>query len=845
MRGTIFWVSIILAATSVQAAADTLRPDQELYLQGANAFDSGEYTTAVSSFQRLLKDHPGSALVCPSHYALAETFYSIQRYAQALQQLNRISAACARQVGRGKVLFRKAWALYRLDRQDQAGGVFNQAAASTGLDTNEQLFALVMAGDIAAESGRYKEAISHYTRVIKGSPPIALACQVQTKIGKAHLKGKNYAGARQAFSTVLQLDPRSEFADDAIYGRAWAMRSAKHYQQAKKNWTHLLSNYAISPLVPEARFRLGEENYRMGNYIDAMLAFDSVPPASDFADDALYWTAWAFYRRGEYSRAAYTFDLARTKFPRSNLNIDARFRAAESHRDAGEYELAIIGYRALVELGPTPEYFIQSLYGMAQSAAMSGDQSAAERYRTELLATRKAGDYAPRVFFDLGVAAYNRKQYAVAIREFESLIERYPRYPLVDEALYELGLSYMREEMYKDAKDALRRCVRHAPEGDAGKNAAYQLGWALFRAGEFVEASNQFLTVASQGGENAVDARYRAGDALYNAGKYPDAINLYQQVIDLSPGSELAATAQNSIGWCYDRLGRPEEAIGSFQIVVDRYPQSQVWDDSAYKVAEYYHSQKDYSLSVPVLEELRDLQVSPFWESSLLMLGEGLWQLKKKDKAMSVLRSLLDRKDTPLREDALLLLADLSWEEERWSQARSYYAQFVEEFPQHELGSRALIRVAESFAAEELWTEAVRAYVRASVAGADQIACLIGRCRASAHLGDCHAAEESANALETRYPANEETGEAFYWAGHCHFDHQMDEHAVRLLLKVPILYPDSEYADDALLFVAQARLRQQRPEQAERQLRMLLDKYPGSPHKTKAERLLTSIGGGE
>ena len=732
-----------------------------------------------------------------------------------------------------------------MDRRDEAGRLFLDAVRSEGIAEREQQYAMVMAGDVAYERGEIDAAIQSYTRVIKGSAPIPLTCQVYSKIGRAHLRAGNPGGARMAFTKVLEIDPGSEYADDALYGRAWSQRMQKNYKQAAANWTQLTSNYPNSPLVSEARFRLGEENYRMEDYPDAILAFDSVPESSDFADDAAYWRAWAYIRLDEYSKAAYAFDQLRVKYPQSRLVEDSRFRAAEAHRDAGEYDLAIMGYRVVIELGRDREYYIPSLYGMAQSSAMSGNLADAERYRTELLSTQRAGDFAPRVFFDLGVAAYNRKQYTTAIREFSTLIQRYPGHDLIDESLYELGLAYMREEDYQNAIQTLRRCIDLYPDGIAGKNAAYQLGWALFRSGEYQRSADQFLQVASQGGENAIDARYRAGDALYNAGKYREAIGVYQQVIDLSPGSETAAVAQNSIGWCYDRLGRSVEAIGAFQIVVDRYPRSGIWDDSAFKVAEYYHSREDYQLSVPVLEEIRDTPTSSFWESSILMLGEDLWQLDRKREALSTIRMLLEREQSPIREDALLLLGELNWEDERWSQARGYYTQFAEEFPNHELVAQALLRVADGFAAEEYWEQASQAYTRASVAGADQHACLMGRCRAAASLGDCTSAERAAGVLESQYADYKETGDAIFWAGTCFYEADDDERAVRFLLKVPILYPDSDYADDALLFVAKARIRQQRPDQATRQLELLLEKYPGSPHRAEAERLLASMGGSD
>jgi TolA-binding protein len=191
-------------------------------------------------------------------------------------------------------------------------------------------------------------------------------------------------------------------------------------------------------------------------------------------------------------------------------------------------------------------------------------------------------------------------------------------------------------------------------------------------------------------------------------------------------------------------------------------------------------------------------------------------------------------------------MADNNWADKNWDDAARFYVQFAEEFPASELVPLTLLRVAEAYAAKGAWQDASRAYLRASIAGADPVACLAGQCAAAANLSDCGAAETAAQSLESRYPAHEETGEALFMAGNCYFAAGDDAKAVKLLLKVPILYPDSDSADDALLAVARARLRQGEPRQAENQLRVLLERYPASPLRAQAERLLVSVeGGGE
>ena len=132
--------SILLLSIFVFSAfaSDELAPDEELYLQGAGAFDRGDFGVAATNFQLLLKHHPGSSLVCPTLFALAETYYSLQQYKKALSFIERITPSCAQTLGKGKVHWRRAWIFYYMDRLEEAKAAFRKAGSSSDVKDPEQ-----------------------------------------------------------------------------------------------------------------------------------------------------------------------------------------------------------------------------------------------------------------------------------------------------------------------------------------------------------------------------------------------------------------------------------------------------------------------------------------------------------------------------------------------------------------------------------------------------------------------------------------------------------------------------------------------------------------------------------
>jgi outer membrane protein assembly factor BamD len=81
-------------------------------------------------------------------------------------------------------------------------------------------------------------------------------------------------------------------------------------------------------------FDAGKKSFDDGNYLDAQTQFDVIKlqyPASQYADDAQYYTAEINYQRGEYIMAAFNYNQVRRSYPSSEFVRDAMFKAAQCY----------------------------------------------------------------------------------------------------------------------------------------------------------------------------------------------------------------------------------------------------------------------------------------------------------------------------------------------------------------------------------------------------------------------------------------------------------------------------------------------------------------------------------
>lgn len=81
-------------------------------------------------------------------------------------------------------------------------------------------------------------------------------------------------------------------------------------------------------------FASGKKSFDEGNYLDAQAQFDVIKlqyPASQYADDAQFYTAEINYQRGEYIMAAYNYNQVRRSYPSSDFVRGAMYKAAECY----------------------------------------------------------------------------------------------------------------------------------------------------------------------------------------------------------------------------------------------------------------------------------------------------------------------------------------------------------------------------------------------------------------------------------------------------------------------------------------------------------------------------------
>ncbi|HEY5809824.1 MAG TPA: tetratricopeptide repeat protein [Povalibacter sp.] len=163
-------------------------------------------------------------------------------------------------------------------------------------------------------------------------------------------------------------------------------------------------------------------------------------------------------------------------------------------------------------------------------------QSDNEKMRAE--AMRRLGDLQVEVdeaARAAGGADFEGLENKEAIKLYESLLAKYPKYERNDAVMYQLSRAYEAEGKPEKALVVLDRMVVEFP-------------------------SSKWVT----------EAQFRRGEILFSAGRYKDSERAYAAVVKAGPASGYYDQGLYKHGWSLFKQGRGEESVDSFLKVIDR-----------------------------------------------------------------------------------------------------------------------------------------------------------------------------------------------------------------------------------------------------------------------------------
>ncbi|MFV0564640.1 MAG: tetratricopeptide repeat protein [Flavobacteriaceae bacterium] len=619
------------------------------------------------------------------------------------------------------------------------------------------------------KQGDYEKAVSEFNKIIGGTNSIAQNAYYH--LGESYIELDKKQEALNAFKNASEMDFDLKIQEDAFLNYAkLSYEIGNAYQPAPQVLSAYLDKY------PNTKHKENIETLLIDSYITSKNykeALELLKGKNSFENKVAYQKV-AFYRGLElYNEAQYleanTLFKASLKEPRdANFTARATFWQAETDYNLTNYDSALIGFKQfeqLTEAPSTPEYknldyniaytyFKLKNYDKAVThlntylAKQSPDDVrlndsylrlgdayfVSSNYTNAINAYQKAialnisdTDYA---FFQKAISAGYVGQDSKKIQELETFVKTYPTSKLSDDALFELGNTYVKTNQANKANQAYNQLNSDYKTSPFVPKALLRQGLVHYNASENDKALSKFKTVAANyaGTPEAVqavatarliyidmgqvnqyaawvktldyievtdadldNATYQAAEKQYLDSNNKKAISQFNSYLSQFPKGLHVLQAHFYLAQLYYKDGLFENAAPHYKTVTDA-PQNEFTEVALTRLSQYYLEGKKWQEALPLLKRLETEANQPqhiiFAQSNLMKAN---YELKDYTKAVAYAEKVLDNTkiDNKIKSDAHIIIARSAIKTGNETKAKTAYAE-VEKVATGETAAEAL-----------------------------------------------------------------------------------------------------------------------------------------------------------
>lgn len=583
---------------------------------------------------------------------------------------------------------------------------------------------------------------------------------------------------------------------------------------------------ASGPVVPFVRTVSGQE------------AKPEAKSASSPEALALYADAASFQNNGAFDLAVEEWAKFVDKFPKDPLAAKAQHYLGVCLLQLKQYDKAAAAFAAVVKNHPKFELLEDASFNLALSHYSQA-------------------------------SAANPKPYAEALQSLTAHLEKHPKSKFADQALFFQAESRYHQGQKKEAAAAYEQVVKGYPESSVRADAAYAWGVTLEELGQFPAAGQAYDVFLKDFGENALatEVRMRKAETVLQAGQFADAEKQFDAVAKVA-GFAQADHAGLRRAFCLVKLDKFPEAAAAYASVAERFPQSSAVREAELSAGRWYYRADKLDQASPWLVKALDAQGPEAPEAAHWLARIALREAKAAD-ALALTDRVLPKADkssflVPLqmdRADALYEIPD------KRPDSLAAYRQVAEQHGDHELAPQALYNVAFG----ELELRQYDAAIKDAQAFLDKykehrLIPDIEYVRAESLLltNKLEDAEKSYQALVAKNAAHRDAGlwrvrgalaqflakkydavvatlaktdglqpaellaEAQYLVGASHYYGDKFAEAVQALDAATKTAPQWRQADETLLLLSRAQVKQNQADAAKATVRKLLAEFPAS-----------------
>lgn len=469
----------------------------------------------------------------------------------------------------------------------------------------------------------YDEAIEAFELFLARYPNSPKRNDVFSYLVNVYSTTKQYDKALNAIEAVKDKDIRLKSAYQLIaYNKGTSEYTQSRYDAAISTF-QLVHKYPVeNKLTAQADYWTADALYHQKKYADALSAYrlflanegSSFP---DLRSDAYYNMGYAYFNSSDMEKAAETFRIyTQESVTDAKKKADAYMRIADAYyllsgKDKTKVAPAIEFYQKALDAqqgGEDRALFYQSkCYGFND---MREQQMAC---LTNIINNYTKSPYIIQSIFEVAVINRNENKDNEAIRYFKQIIQDYPENAMAQEAVYELGVCYLKIKDYANAESYLNKALLEYGDNKDMCRKASQKMLELYQKSQHMEKISQLASTYPCAGittDLQDSISFNVAFDLYLDSNYQAAIPQFENYLTKYPNGLLRYSAFSYLGNAYYETGNTEKAYANYLLVLEGSNKAD-YETAQARTATYEYNQKEYAKALVHYQELSNTASYP------------------------------------------------------------------------------------------------------------------------------------------------------------------------------------------------------------------------------------------
>jgi soluble lytic murein transglycosylase len=435
--------------------------------------------------------------------------------------------------------------------------------------------------------GDYYAAVSAYeTALTMSSLTDEKRAEARFRMGQCAFLSGEYPRALAALEGFDRDYPQDAHRLPALFFLARSWEGLDDWEQAIAAYrAYLIEPTLIADQVYE---RIGDAYTQLQDPAAALVAYQAALTAASGPSQMLRLRekmAMAYQEQNAYDEALAQYETILEQAQSDTYRAQVLYKMGQVHRDAEDEEAAHSRFRQAMDSYPRAYAAYLSLVELVQAGVP------VDEFQRGLV-DYYAGAYGPAVeafyryiednphhtgdaHYYAGLSLHASGSYELAIREFDRLIEGYPKNERVGQTWLEKARAYAAVGDYARAMGTYRRFADNYPQHGLAAEAIWRAARLAESLQEYDDAIAAYtdLTTRYPDSDHAAEVLFRAGLCHYRQNELDRALTLWQRLIEEYPVADHVLAARFWVGKTLLLQGFVESAQTELQAVVEAQPE--------------------------------------------------------------------------------------------------------------------------------------------------------------------------------------------------------------------------------------------------------------------------------